>query len=141
MAKTIGIVTSGGDAPGMNAAIRAVTRVGHYKGLQVVGFERGWDGLLTNTFKRLGPRNVGGIIQSRRHLSAYSSVPRIRATLQRRNRCTNPQTKLHRCTGRNWRRWLLPRRTRIKQKKRHPSRRHPRHHRQRRLRNRRNHRI
>jgi 6-phosphofructokinase 1 len=63
MAKTIGIVTSGGDAPGMNAAIRAVTRVGHYKGLQVIGFERGWDGLLTNTFKRLGPRNVGGIIQ------------------------------------------------------------------------------
>ncbi len=63
MAKTIGIVTSGGDAPGMNAAIRAVTRVGHYKGLQVIGFERGWDGLLTNTYKRLGPRNVGGIIQ------------------------------------------------------------------------------
>ena len=63
MAKTIGIVTSGGDAPGMNAAIRAVTRVGYFKGLQVVGFQRGWDGLLTNTFKRLGPRNVGGIIQ------------------------------------------------------------------------------
>jgi 6-phosphofructokinase 1 len=63
MAKTIGIVTSGGDAPGMNAAIRAVTRVGHYNGLQVIGFERGWDGLLTNTYKRLGPRNVGGIIQ------------------------------------------------------------------------------
>ena len=63
MAKTIGIVTSGGDAPGMNAAIRAVTRVGHLKGLQVIGFERGWDGLLTNTFKKLTPRSVGGIIQ------------------------------------------------------------------------------
>ena len=63
MAKTIGIVTSGGDAPGMNAAIRAVTRVGHSKGLQVIGFERGWDGLLTNTFKKLTPRSVGGIIQ------------------------------------------------------------------------------
>jgi len=63
LAKTIGIVTSGGDAPGMNAAIRAVTRVGHSKGLQVIGFERGWDGLLTNTFRKLGPRNVGGIIQ------------------------------------------------------------------------------
>ncbi len=44
MAKTIGIVTSGGDAPGMNAAIRAVTRVGHSMGFQVIGFERGWDG-------------------------------------------------------------------------------------------------
>jgi 6-phosphofructokinase 1 len=57
------ILTSGGDAPGMNAAIRAVTRVGHSMGFQVIGFERGWDGLLTNTFKKLTPRSVGGIIQ------------------------------------------------------------------------------
>lgn len=63
MAKTIGIVTSGGDAPGMNAAIRAVTRVGHSMGFQILGFERGWDGLLTNTCKKLTPRSVGGIIQ------------------------------------------------------------------------------
>jgi len=61
--KTIGIVTPGGDAPGMNAAIRAVTRIAHSKGRQIIGFERGWDGLLTNTFKRLTPRSVGGIIQ------------------------------------------------------------------------------
>ena len=47
----------------MNAAIRAVTRIGHSKGLQVIGFERGWDGLLTNTFRTLTPRSVGGIIQ------------------------------------------------------------------------------
>jgi 6-phosphofructokinase 1 len=63
MTKTIGIVTSGGDAPGMNAAIRAVTRVGYAKGFQVIGFERGWDGLLTNSFRKLTPRTVGGIIQ------------------------------------------------------------------------------
>ncbi len=61
--KTIGVVTPGGDAPGMNAAIRAVTRIAHSKGLQILGFERGWDGMLTNTFKRLTPRSVGGIIQ------------------------------------------------------------------------------
>ena len=61
--KTIGIVTSGGDAPGMNAAIRAVTRVAHSKNLEVLGFERGWNGLLTNDFKHLTPRSVGGIIQ------------------------------------------------------------------------------
>jgi 6-phosphofructokinase 1 len=61
--KTIGVVTPGGDAPGMNAAIRAVARIAHAKGLQVLGFERGWDGLLTNNFKRLTPRAVGGIIQ------------------------------------------------------------------------------
>jgi 6-phosphofructokinase 1 len=63
LGKIIGVVTSGGDAPGMNAAIRAVTRVGHSKGLQVLGFERGWDGLLTNQFRKLTPRSVGGIIQ------------------------------------------------------------------------------
>ena len=63
MTKTIGIVTSGGDAPGMNAAIRAVTRVGHSKGLKVIGFERGWDGIITNCFRPLSPRSVGGIIQ------------------------------------------------------------------------------
>ena len=63
MLKTIGVVTPGGDAPGMNAAIRAVTRIAHSRKLQVLGFERGWDGLLTNNFKRLTPRAVGGIIQ------------------------------------------------------------------------------
>jgi len=60
--KKIGLVTSGGDAPGMNAAIRAVVRVAHSNGLEVLGFERGWEGLLTNTFRRLTPRNVGGIL-------------------------------------------------------------------------------
>lgn len=63
MTKVIGVVTSGGDAPGMNAAIRAVTRVACSRGFHVVGFERGWDGLLTNSLRRLTPRSVGGIIQ------------------------------------------------------------------------------
>lgn len=60
--KRIGLVTSGGDAPGMNAAIRAVTRVAHSENLEVLGFERGWEGLLTNKFRMLTPRNVGGIL-------------------------------------------------------------------------------
>lgn len=61
--KTIGLVTPGGDAPGMNAAIRAVTRIAHSRKLQVLGFKRGWDGLLTNSYVPLTPRAVGGIIQ------------------------------------------------------------------------------
>jgi len=61
--KTIGIVTSGGDAPGMNAAIRAITRIAHSKNLEVIGFEKGWEGLLTNKYRHLNPRSVGGIIQ------------------------------------------------------------------------------
>jgi 6-phosphofructokinase 1 len=60
--KRIGVVTSGGDAPGMNAAIRAVVRLAHARHLEVLGFERGWEGLMTNTFKPLGPRSVSGII-------------------------------------------------------------------------------
>ena len=61
--KRIGVVTSGGDAPGMNAAIRAVVRVAHTRGLQVIGFERGWEGLITNNFKPLTPRSVSGILE------------------------------------------------------------------------------
>lgn len=61
--KKIGVVTSGGDAPGMNAAIRAVVRIAHSKDFQVLGFEKGWEGLITNTFRPLTPRSVGGIIQ------------------------------------------------------------------------------
>jgi len=61
--RNIGIVTSGGDAPGMNAAIRAVVRIAYSKDFQVLGFERGWEGLLTNNFRLLTPRSVGGIIQ------------------------------------------------------------------------------
>jgi 6-phosphofructokinase 1 len=47
----------------MNAAIRAVTRIAQSKNLEVLGFERGWEGLITNTFRRMTSRNVGGIIQ------------------------------------------------------------------------------
>lgn len=61
--KTIAIVTSGGDAPGMNAAIRAITRIATSKKVQVIGFEKGWDGLMKNDFVQLTSRSVGGIIQ------------------------------------------------------------------------------
>lgn len=56
------MVTSGGDAPGMNAAIRGVVRIAYSKNFEVLGFERGWEGLLTNSFRRLTPRSVGGIL-------------------------------------------------------------------------------
>lgn len=49
--KCIGILTSGGDAPGMNAAIRAVTRAAIYNGLQVKGIYRGYKGLVTGETK------------------------------------------------------------------------------------------
>lgn len=61
--RKIGIVTTGGDAPGMNAAIRAVTRIAASENIQVLGFQRGWEGLMTNTYLQLTPRSVSGIIQ------------------------------------------------------------------------------
>jgi len=61
--KRIGVVTSGGDAPGMNAAIRAVVRLSSLKDFEVLGFERGWEGLITNTCRKLTSRSVGGILQ------------------------------------------------------------------------------
>lgn len=61
--RTIGVVTSGGDASGMNAAIRAIVRIAHSKNIEVYGFERGWDGLITSSLRPLSPRSVSGIIQ------------------------------------------------------------------------------
>ena len=60
--KTIGVMTSGGDAPGMNAAIRAVTRAGIYNGFKIKGIYRGWDGLINNEIKEFSTENVSGII-------------------------------------------------------------------------------
>ena len=61
--KCIGILTSGGDAPGMNAAIRAVTRAAIYNGLQVKGIYRGYKGLVTGEIKEFRSQNVSNIIQ------------------------------------------------------------------------------
>lgn len=58
------MVTCGGDAPGMNAAIRAITRIACSKNLQVLGFENGWNGLITNTFRPLTPHSVMGILHT-----------------------------------------------------------------------------
>ncbi len=60
--KTIGILTSGGDAPGMNAAIRAVTRAGIYYGFRVYGIYRGWEGLINDDMVEFTTEHVSGII-------------------------------------------------------------------------------
>ncbi|MFX1536852.1 MAG: ATP-dependent 6-phosphofructokinase [Promethearchaeota archaeon] len=62
--KTIGVATTGGDAPGMNAAIRAVVRLAYSKNFQVLGFMKGWEGVINNTFMTLDPRSVSGIIHT-----------------------------------------------------------------------------
>jgi 6-phosphofructokinase 1 len=59
----IAVLTSGGDAPGMNAAIRAVVRNGFAKGMETYGIYQGYEGLINGRMKLIGPRDVGGIIQ------------------------------------------------------------------------------
>jgi 6-phosphofructokinase 1 len=61
--KRIAVLTSGGDAAGMNAAVRAVVRTGAARGLEVFGVRRGYAGLIAGDAAPLGVRDVGGIIQ------------------------------------------------------------------------------
>jgi len=58
----IAVLTSGGDAPGMNAAVRAVVPTGVVRGWTVLGVRRGYAGLLEGDFRALGARDVGGIV-------------------------------------------------------------------------------
>ena len=61
--KTIAVLTSGGDAPGMNAAIRAVVRTAIYRGVKVKGVKKGYNGLLNEDIIDMEPRSVSDIIQ------------------------------------------------------------------------------
>ena len=63
MVKKIGVLTSGGDAPGMNAAIRAVVRTAVYNGIEVVGIKRGYNGLINGDFIEMDARSVGETLQ------------------------------------------------------------------------------
>ena len=61
--KTIGVLTSGGDAPGMNAAIRAVTRAGIYNGFNIKAIYRGYDGLVQGEIRPFTTEDVSGIVR------------------------------------------------------------------------------
>jgi 6-phosphofructokinase 1 len=58
----LAVLTSGGDAPGMNAAIRAVTRTAIYKGYEIMGVKKGYAGLMTGEIEKLCSRDVGSIL-------------------------------------------------------------------------------
>ena len=60
--KRVGVLTSGGDSPGMNAAIRAVVRACAYYNVECVGIYRGYQGMIEGDFKEMGPRDVKNII-------------------------------------------------------------------------------
>lgn len=85
--KTIGVLTSGGDAPGMNAAIRAVVRTAINKGLKVKGIMRGYAGLLQEEIVDMNGPQRGRYHRTRRNGSLHRQMPGVyhsRGTAERR---------------------------------------------------------
>lgn len=76
--KSVAVLTSGGDAPGMNAAIRAVVRTGLAKEWQVFGIRHGFVGLINDNVVPLGARDVGGIIQQGGTMLGSSRCPEFK---------------------------------------------------------------
>lgn len=76
--KRIAVLASGGDAPGMNAAIRAVVRAGIHYGWQVFGIRRGFSGLIADNFIPLEARDVGGILQQAGTMLGSARGPEFR---------------------------------------------------------------
>ena len=62
--KRIGVLTSGGDAPGMNAAVRAVVRTALGRGIEVIGIRRGWHGLVFGDFFQMESKDVSHILNA-----------------------------------------------------------------------------
>ncbi len=89
--KRIGVLTSGGDAPGMNAAVRAVVRSAGVRGIDVVGYFDGYSGLVEGAYRELDDRAVGNIIQRGGTMIGTSRcpafhMPEIRALAAKRMR-------------------------------------------------------
>lgn len=76
--KRIAVLTSGGDAPGMNAAIRAVVRTGISHELEVYGIMRGYEGLIGNEFRKLESQDVSNIIQTGGTILKTARCPKFR---------------------------------------------------------------
>jgi len=78
--KRVAVLTSGGDAPGMNAAVRAVVRMGLSRGWDMIGIRQGYAGLISGDMASLGYRDVGGIIQEGGTFLGSSRCPEMRTT-------------------------------------------------------------
>lgn len=82
--KRVAVLTSGGDAPGMNAAIRAVARTSAYQGWETFGVEQGYAGLIAGKLIPLGARDVGGIISRGGTMLGSARCPEFRTEEGRR---------------------------------------------------------
>jgi 6-phosphofructokinase 1 len=91
--RRIAVLTSGGDAPGMNAAVRAVTRGALAKGWEVFGVRNGYAGLLTDSISALQARDVGGIIQQGGTVLGSARSPEFTAPAGRAKALSNLQKR------------------------------------------------
>ncbi len=87
--RKIGVLTSGGDAPGMNAAIRAVVRVGIYHNLEIVGIQRGYTGLLDKDFVPMQSHSVSKIISMGGTILKSSRCPQFKESEGRKTAYNN----------------------------------------------------
>src|SRR5947209_16578620 len=87
--RKIAVLTSGGDAPGMNAAIRAVVRTGIAKGWEVFGVRNGYAGLVDNHLDPLGARDVGNILQRGGTILGSARLPTFKEEAVRAKGLTN----------------------------------------------------
>jgi 6-phosphofructokinase 1 len=87
----IGVFTSGGDAPGMNAAIRAVVRACAYYKVEAFGIMRGYEGMIEGDFVKLGARSVGNIIQRGGTILKTARSEEFRTPEGRKKACDNLQ--------------------------------------------------
>lgn len=89
MLKRIAVLTSGGDAPGMNAAIRAVVRTGIDMGVEVFGVRHGYSGLINGDIRQMGVREVGGILQAGGTMLGSARCPEFKTVEGRNQALTN----------------------------------------------------
>jgi len=82
--KRIAILTSGGDAPGLNACIRAIVRAGYNFGLEIWGVKRGYKGLIESDFVLLSPKDVSGILDKGGTILLTSREPRFKNHIYRK---------------------------------------------------------
>ena len=109
--KTIGVLTSGGDAPGMNAAIRAVVRAAISSGLKVKGIRRGYAGLLEEDIVDMNTMSVTDIVQRRRIFAAsmgLTALSLLAATVLSGAPRSCPPMALIRLAYREPLIWILP---------------------------------
>lgn len=91
--KRIAVLTSGGDAPGMNAAIRAVVRAGVDRGMEVFGVRHGYAGLIADNMIPMGARDVGGIIGRGGTILGSARSPEFRTEAGRQQALENLNTR------------------------------------------------